>query len=284
MNILITGSSGFIGTNLALFLKKELVKKCKIYLLDKKINKYYNFNNFIKLDLKNISKLDKVIKKKKINLVIHLAAISGVKHCHENPKMAMYDNVISSFNLLSVAKKNNVNKVLIASSFSVNNFILNPSYYGFTKYTVENLAYSFNKNFNLNVSVLRFSNVFGSFSKHKISAVHNFIKNSIRNKPLLIHGTGKQSRDFIHVSDLVKKILKIIKSKKIRTSYNINTNHYTSILSIVDAIDDISGKKNKVQFIKPPEGYNITPTYNRNKINKKLYNYLQNTYNWYRQL
>ena len=91
-----------------------------------------------------------------------MAAISGVKYCHQSPERAFQDNITSTFNILNIAKKLKI-KILIASSFSVNTFLDHPSYYGFTKYTVENMVYSFRENYNLNVSILRFSNVLVHF-------------------------------------------------------------------------------------------------------------------------
>ena len=284
MNILITGSSGFIGSNLYKDFKKN--KKNKIFLIDKKKNVYFKAKNFIQVDLKNIQKVENFILKKNINVIIHLAAISGVKYCHQMPKKAFDENIVSSFNILNIAKKLKIKKTLIASSFSINTFSENPSFYSFTKYTVENMVHTFRKNYNLNVSVLRFSNVFGPYSSHKISAVHNFIKNSLKNKDFEIHGTGKQSRDFIYVSDISKKINNIINKKKLKYIYNLNTKKKTSILNIIKAINIISGKKNKVKFVKAPDGYDIRPDSITKKKNtdKRLYNYLQKTYRWYRHL
>ena len=284
MNILITGGSGFIGTNLYLFFLKNT--KNKLYLLDKKKNKFLKPKNFIKVDINNIFELENKIKKKKIDVIIHLAAISGVKHCHENTISSFKDNIVSTFNIINLAKNLNIKKILIASSFSVKTFTEKPSFYGFTKNTVENMVYSFRENYNLNISILRFSNVFGPYSSHKVSAVHNFIKNSLKNKPLLIHGTGKQSRDFIHVSEISKKINKIMHEKNLRFIYSLNTKKKTSINSIINIINKISKKKNKFKYVTAPEGYDVRPDSIKpsNNLNKKLYNYLQNTYSWYRQL
>lgn len=284
MNILITGSSGFIGSNLY----KDFIKnkKNKIFLIDKRKNTYFKTKNFAQIDLKNIKKIQNFILKKNIDVIIHLAAISGVKYCHQSPKKAFNENILSSFNILCVAKKLKIKQTLVASSFSVNSFNENPSFYGFTKHTIENMVYSFRENYNLNASVLRFSNVFGPYSSHKISAVHNFIKNSLKNKDFEIHGTGKQSRDFIYVSNISKKINNIINKKKLKYIYNLNTKKKTSILNIIKAINIISGKKNKVNFVKAPDGYDIRPDSitKKKNIDKRLYNYLQKTYRWYRHL
>ena len=280
MNILITGSSGFIGTNLNLYLLK---KKVNVFNIDKKKNQYTLLKNFFKFDLININKLEEICRKKKIDIIINLAAISGVKNCHEEPNSAFKDNVISTYNVLQVAKKLKIKKVLLASSFAVNTFLKKPNFYGYTKFSAENMAYSFRKNYNLDVVVMRFSNVFGPYSFHKISAVHNFIKKSLSNKSFEIHGSGLQSRDFIYVLDLVKKIFNIIKLKKTKFKYNLNTSKKTNISNIIKALNKISNKENKTINVKPPPGYDIQPDKRslNKKINKNLYNSLQKTYWWY---
>ena len=75
------------------------------------------------------------------------------------------------------------------------------------------MAYSFRKNYNLDVVIMRFSNVFGPYSLHKINAVHNFIKKSLSNKSFEIHGSGLQSE--ISYMFRFDKIFNIIKLKKL---------------------------------------------------------------------
>lgn len=204
-------------------------------------------------------------------------------NCHEKPTKAFSDNVLSTFNILQVAKKLKIKRVLVASSFAVNTFLEKPNFYGYTKYSVEQMAYSFRRNYKLDVSTMRFSNVYGPFSIHKISAIHNFIKKSLNNKILEIHGSGLQSRDFIYVLDLVKKIFKIIKSKKTKFKYNLNTKKNTNILDVVKALNKISNVENKIRHINAPNGYDIRPDKRslNKKISKNFYNSLQKTYWWY---
>ena len=90
MTILITGSSGFIGSNLV----KNLQKKKKLfYSIDKIRNPYFKIKNFSKLDLNNNKELEKIFKKKKIKYIIHLVALPGFVSCHTNPDLAFKNNI-----------------------------------------------------------------------------------------------------------------------------------------------------------------------------------------------
>ena len=90
MTILITGSSGFIGSNLVKNLNK---KKELFYSIDKIDNPYFKVKNFFKIDLCNEKKLEKVFKKKNIKYIIHLAALPGFVNCHNSPDSAFNDKL-----------------------------------------------------------------------------------------------------------------------------------------------------------------------------------------------
>jgi nucleoside-diphosphate-sugar epimerase len=281
MSYLITGSSGFIGTNFCKFL---LDKKIKFIAVDKRKNRYINLKNFFKIDLRNFNNLHSVAKKNKITKIIHLAALPGLKLCHDNPEKAFIENVYITFNILRLSNHLKIKKVFIASSFAVDQFYKNPSIYSCTKKICEDFAYSYNKNLKKNISILKFSNVFGPYSAHKISAVHNFIRNSIQEKSLKIHGDGKQTRDFIFVEDLIKKIFSIINSPKSSFKYSINTGKKISINRVLNLIDVISKKSNKKKYISTPPGYisNRGKEVYSNKFLKKFEFFLKKTFIWYK--
>ncbi len=282
MSILITGSSGFIASNL---ISKLIDKNIKFYCVDIKKSKYFNLNNFEKININNYKKLSKFIKVNKIKCIVNLAATPGLDDCNNYFNDCFENNLLGFFNVLRVAKENNIKKIINFSSASVNDYFKNPSFYGFTKYSSDIMAHSFINNFNLNIVTIRLTNVFGPFSLHKKSVVHKFIKTSLDNKPLIIHSRGEQKRDFIFSIDVAKTIIRVIKSNQNKKVYEIKSNYATKINQLKKYIDIVTSKNNLFKFEKTPKGIlnnlnisGIKSSYKENKIISNL-NY---TYSWYK--
>ena len=279
MTILVTGTSGFIGSNLVKYLQK---KKKKFIGIDKISNPYFKFENFIKINLKDTGKIEKIIKKKGIKSIIHLAAVPGFVTCHNSPKEAFKNNIEATFNLMIACKKNNIKNFILASSMGVENYINNPSVYGLSKYVCENMGNTFNKVFNMNIKVCKISNVFGPYSKHKTSSVHAFIKNISKKEKIKIHSKGLQKRDFIFVEDVCKKLFLCTTNKIKSKEIYINTNKFLTIIDIAILLRKISKKNIEFEFIKTPVGYD-DKIYDKPimKIKKNFIKKLEITYNWY---
>ena len=125
MQILITGSAGFIGFHLSKFLLK---KKFKVFGIDT-LNNYYDSNfkkkrlkilkqfknfKFYKLDISNRTKIDNFFNKNKIDVIINLAAYAGVQYSLKNPDIYFKTNEVGFYNILENAKRKNIKKVLFA--------------------------------------------------------------------------------------------------------------------------------------------------------------------------
>jgi len=278
--ILITGSSGFIGTNMVKFCQKNNIK---FHAVDLNKNRYLKFKNFTKLDLSKASSVKKLFRKIRPRILIHLAAVSGVSSCNHDIPGAFKKNIQATFNLFNYSKDFNCKKILIASSQAAGKFNINPSLYAFTKKTCEDMGRSFKENFKLNVSILRFSNVYGPFSLHKTSAIHQMMKCLVKNKTFEIHGNGKQLRDFIYVNDLIKRVIQISKAKFVREIYDIKTYKSNTINYVINSLNSFSKKKLKVKKIKPPSGYDVSYLKKyKEKENKRLDLNLKITFNWYK--
>ncbi len=230
-NILITGSSGFIGFHVSEFLLK---KKINIIGLDnhnnyydvslknkrlKILKKFKNFK-FYKVDISKKKDLKKVFEKNKIDLVIHLAAQAGVRYSFINPNKYIDSNITGFTNTLELMKKNKIKKLVYASSSSVygnckkfpfrENFDLSPlNFYGQTKLFNEKMVKIYEENYNLKCIGLRFFTVYGPYGRPDmfIPKILNKIKS---NKVINLFNAGKHSRDFTYVKDIAQLIGKII--------------------------------------------------------------------------
>ena len=285
MKYLVTGSSGFLGSY---FLKKLIQEKKNFIGIDIKRNPYFDVKKFIKVDIVNLKELTKIFSKHKVDIVIHFAAIPGFDDCQKNPKKAFDTNISGTNNLVYLSRKFNIKKFLFISSFSTKNYLSNINTYGFTKFVGEQLILNKRKNYSMNACILRLSNVFGKYSSHKKSVVHQFVKNSISNKSLIIHDSGRQSRDLIYAGDVINKIYEIIKENKFKKKiYEVCKGKNISINKLSNLIDKITKKHNNIKKIKAPVGYDTKVKNKKKKFNQTYISYLNkrllSVLNWYRE-
>ena len=275
MKIAIVGGAGFIGTNLYFYLKDKK-HKVKIFdnLLIKKNLKYLSIKNIIKCDL--LKKIDLEKKLKDFDIIINLAGQTGVVPSNLNPLESIKKNIIGFLNLIEVAKKSKIKTIINASTsgaiYGNSKKISNE-----TDYSKPLSIYGLTKDFNEKMSKiisnkikiihLRFSNVYGPYSIHKKSLIHNAIKSNILDKKLVINGDGKSKRDFIYVNDVCRIIYKLIKSES--DVYNVATGKSYSIKNILKIL-----KKNKncpkTIYSKSNKGEVRTVRISNNKIKRKL--------------
>src|SRR5258708_3154477 len=110
--VLITGIQGFVGSHLAIALEK---KGAKVWGISRSVQK----KNIFKANIIEYSRLDEIVKKKKINICFHLAAESIVESGQEDPYQTFKINMLGTLNILESARKNNLEKVVIASTSHV---------------------------------------------------------------------------------------------------------------------------------------------------------------------
>ena len=257
MKVLVTGGAGFIGSNLV---DKLVQKGQKVIVLDNfstgqrsNLSRHNKKNvKIIKVDISGNKSLDKYFKN--IDYVFHLAGLADIVPSIENPSKYFKSNVVGTFNVIQAAKKAKIRKFIYAASASCygipNKFPIkedakiNPMYpYAFTKWQAEELIMHWAKIYNFPAISFRFFNAYGPRSRTSgaYGAVFGiFLAQKLANKPLTVVGNGNQTRDFIHVSDLVKAIIKAALSKKIGKIYNIGGGKEIRINKIVKLI---GGKK-----------------------------------------
>ena len=213
MKILITGGTGFIGSHLTQFLKKD--HDVTIYDIKKPIEKD------VKFILGDIIDGQKILQSfQDFDTVIHLAAAVGVENTETNPILTLNTNILGTKNILEACKKHNIKKVILASSSEIygeprkvpideTQTPIPITTYGISKLASEEYLKSYAKTCGFNYSILRFFNVVGPKQSSRF-VLPEFIKNALNNKPLVIHGNGLQIRAFCHIADICQGIEKSI--------------------------------------------------------------------------
>ena len=261
---IVTGGCGFIGSHLV----DELLKnKVKVIVLDSLISgRVSNLNlknknlKFIKCD---VSKYNKKFSNyfKNVDTVFHLAALADIVPSINDPQLYFSTNVQGTLNVLKASQNNYIKKIVYAASASCYGIpkkfptdetsSISLQYpYALTKKLGEDLLIHWSRVYKMNVTSLRLFNVFGTRSRTSgaYGAVFGvFLAQKINNKPLTIVGNGKQTRDFVYVTDVAKAFYKAGKLKKNGDIINIGSGIETSVNEIAKVIS-----KKKVFIPKRP--------------------------------
>ena len=296
-NIIVTGGLGFIGSNLI----QLLIKKDYSVINIDKVSYSSNFYNtkevkknkkykFIKCDLKNQKKIKKIFKTFKPIAIFNLAAETHVDRSIDSPRQFIDSNIIGVFNLLEAFKnyfKINKKTLLIHISTdevygdvlrgrSNENYPYKPSSpYAASKASSDHLVFSYIRTFKIPAIITNCSNNYGP-RQHPEKLIPKLIYNILNNKSLPIYGNGKNSREWIYVTDHCKALFKIFKEGKIGEFYNIGSNKNLNNIEITKNLLDIAkkylkiGRKVKINFIKDRPGHDLRYALNSKKIIKNL--------------
>ncbi len=244
-HVLVTGGAGFIGFHLCRKLS-ELTPKLTIYdnLSSGKIEnvKEVPKANFVKGDILDLAKLCSL---EKADLIYHLAAQVVVPYSMENPLEDFETNAKGTMHVLEKARKDDA-RLIFASSAAVygnpdkfptaEDYGFNPfSCYGLSKVVGEEYCNMYASQYGLDVTIMRFANVYGSRCH---GVIHDFLDKLARNPHKLeIIGTGQQSRDFVHISDVVEALVKAAQDEKaIGQTYNLGYGETTKIIDLAKII------------------------------------------------
>ena len=230
-NVVVTGGCGFIGRNLvqALLQRGDYVRVmdnlsvgtrdelAEIASVDTSQNWPADSNtvNLVEGDIRNANMCQQAMEG--ADAVVHLAAQCGVISSVEDPVFDCETNVLGIMNVLKACMDNKTKHFVFASSSAPLGETVPPvhekmvprplSPYGASKLAGEGYCSAFYASYGLNSIALRFSNVYGPGSYHKGSVVALFFKRAMEGKPLIVYGSGNQTRDFIYIDDLRNAIL-----------------------------------------------------------------------------
>ena len=255
--ILVTGGAGFIGSNLV----DELIEKnYEVVIVDNlSTGKKENINpeaEFYNVDILDKEKLEQIFIKEKPEFISHHAAQIDVRKSVSDPVFDANINILGTLNLLELAKKYKIKKVVFASSGGAiygeadivptsEEYTPKPiSSYGISKFSIEQYLNYYNEVFGLKFVALRYANVYGPRQDPlgEAGVVAIFCNKLLNNEQLTINGDGKQTRDFVYVGDIVNaNILSF--EKDIEGIFNIGTGIEISINELFDVLIKISGVK-----------------------------------------
>ncbi len=262
MKILVTGGAGFIGGHLCEALTS---KGNNTVALDNMANA--NINNVRNLlnkpnfrlvigDISDIELLRRVTRN--VDAIFHLAAQIHIDRSIMYPETTFEINTMGTLNLLKVAVENDVKRFIFASTSEVygtaqripmtEDHPLNPaSPYAASKLAADRLCFAYHNTFNLNVAIVRMFNTFGPRQKDSgyASVIPIFIKRVLQNKPPIVYGDGKQTRDYLYIKDAIAAYLKILEDDRfVGQTVNVGTGNEIAINDLASLIIRLSGRKN----------------------------------------
>ena len=272
--ILVTGASGFIGSNLCKRLLNE-VEGAHIIGIDN-MNDYYDVNikkerlsalcefskfTFIEGNIADKALMDELFANHKPHVVVNLAAQAGVRYSITNPGAYIESNLIGFYNILEACRHNNVEHLVYASSssvygsnkkvpYSTDDKVDNPvSLYAATKKSNELMAHSYSKLYNIPSTGLRFFTVYGPAGRPDM-AYFGFTNKLVKGDKIQIFNYGNCKRDFTYVDDIVEGIIRVMQHAPEKANgedglpippykvYNIGNNQPENLLDFVTILQE----------------------------------------------
>ncbi|QQG52986.1 MAG: NAD-dependent epimerase/dehydratase family protein [Candidatus Falkowbacteria bacterium] len=258
--ILVTGGAGFIGSNLV---DKLISEGHELVVIDNLVSGRKDYVNnkakLYKVDIRS-AKVAKIFKREQFDFVYHLAAQIDVRVSVANPQLDNDVNVVGALNILENCRVNNVKKIIFSSTGGaiygeaeeIPTTEYAPTYplspYGINKLTFEKYLNYYYQVHGLNYTILRFANVYGprQFKGGEAGVIAIFIDNAVKGLESKMFGDGRQTRDFVCVSDVVEA-LNAAKEIDCRGEINISTGQESSLLDIISGIEVALGEKIKVK-------------------------------------
>ncbi len=271
MKALITGGAGFIGSHLA---ERLLNDGQHVVVLDNlstgRLENLESFRQhphleFVKGDIRDIALIQMLTAQ--CDVVFHLAAAVGVQLIADDPVRTIETNIGGTEAVLEVANKFG-RKVLIASSSEVygksesipfreeDDLVLGSTSlsrwaYACSKAIDEFLGQAFYQQYGLGVVVARFFNTIGPRQTGRYGmVVPRFVQWALANEPLRVYGTGKQSRCFCYVGDVVDAVIGLMKCEEaVGRVFNVGSSEEISIEALADKVIGLTGSRSDKRFV-----------------------------------
>ena len=266
--VLVTGGAGFIGSNIVAALTSE---GRQVTVLDNLLSGHrsnlapYPSVRFIQGDVRDPHAIGEAVRG--CGVVFHLAASVGNKRSIDFPIDDAEINVLGTLRVLEAAREAKVRKVVVSSSAGIfgelktlpireDHPIEPDTPYGATKLCEEKLALSYAKLYDLEAVCLRYFNVFGPNQRFDAygNVIPIFVFKMLRGETLTIHGDGEQTRDFVHVNDVVQANLRAAATRGVSGAFNLGSGRRITINRLAELLAEVSGRKPVVKHGPPRAG------------------------------
>ncbi len=313
---IVTGSAGFIGSELCL---KLLERGDRIVGIDnhndyydpkikesrlQRLEKYSGYQHY-RMDISDKDGLEKIFKVHKPEKVVNLAAQAGVRYSMENPLAYVNSNIVGFAHILENCRHYKIGHLVYASTssvygantkmpFSENDCVNHPlSVYAASKKSNELMAHTYSYLYKLPTTGLRFFTVYGPWGRPDM-ALFKFTKNILEGKPIDVFNHGKHTRDFTYIDDIVEGVIKTLDHPSVSNKnwngnhpnpatsnapwsiYNIGNNKPVQLMDYIEALEKALGKKAKINFL-PLQPGDVPDTYANVDYLKTQFNYRPST-------
>ena len=313
----ITGVAGFIGSTLATRLLKEgnrvvgIDNFCDFYnpqIKENNIKELVRNANFklYRNDIRDKNTIQSIFEENKIDVVMHLAAMAGVRPSIEDPVLYQEVNCMGTQNILEEMKSHNIKNLVMASSSSVYgnckevpfkedmvvDYAISP--YAATKKANEVMTHVYHKLFDINVIMLRFFTVYGPKQRPDL-AIDKFTRLMLEDKEIPMYGDGTTSRDYTYVEDIVDGIIKsceyTMHNENVYEILNLGNSSPVSLKEMINTIGQALGKAPKIKQL-PMQPGDVDRTYADVSKAKRLIGYepkvsfeqgIKNFVEWYKE-
>jgi UDP-glucose 4-epimerase len=281
--VLVTGGAGFIGSHLVDRLVQEGNQVIVVDNLSTGKRKNVNKNaTFYKMDIQS-KRIERVFRNERPLIVVHLAAQMNVRHSTEDPGFDAQVNILGTINVLEHAVKHGVRKVTFASSGGAiygeqEIFPASESHrtdplspYGISKLAGEKYLAYYDNAMGLRYVALRFANVYGprQDSEGEAGVVAIFSKLMLNGGQPIINGTGKQTRDFVYVDDVVEAIM-VTLEEDIQGIFNVGTGQETTVNECYGIIKELTKSQCKDLYGAAKKGEQFRSVLDVTKIREKF--------------
>ena len=289
MNVLVTGGAGFIGSHVADALLKA---GHKVVIVDN-LHTGHRENvpagaTFYEVDINDTAALNRIFADEQIEAIAHQAAQANVRESMSDPIQYARTNILGSLNLLEVARKHGVQKIVFASTggavygegysedggklpFTEESWPQPKDNYGANKLSMEYHLDLYQANYDLEYVALRYPNVYGprQDSKGEAGVIAIFAGAMLADEPTKITGDGKQQRDFCYVGDIARANVLALESDATGI-FNVGTGRPTDINEIHGTLAKLTEYQQEVSYVPRPAGEVLATYLDSSKAKQQL--------------